>query len=280
MSYIQLILNVISYIIQFIGKLTYIALFETSSLVINLYQAIIENKSLPKLSQYLTIKLPETLDSYFIGILTIIFLIILFEYQKKFRIKRYRHKKFLYYKKKDIDNKKLPLNCTRFSKVLKIKNERLLNQRLHHKKININPTEFEYFSAYLFYRSGFSPVMITPISDDYGIDVITTFRHKNYGIQCKFYKSNKLVGIQAIQEVVAGNKGYGLDRSIVITTTTFTVAAKRLAKATDTVLIDASKFNYWQTHPEFIFEILNIKRFPKNLLKYKKLKTRGGELNA
>ena len=76
---------------------------------------------------------------------------------------------------------------------------------------------------------GFKNIQVTQKSGDYGVDITAYSHHHKYAIQCKYYTSP--VGISAVQQVYSGRKKYNCDRAAVLTNSTFTPAAKDLAKS-------------------------------------------------
>lgn len=94
--------------------------------------------------------------------------------------------------------------------------------------------QYEYQCAKILKNKGFSKVQVTKGSGDQGIDVIAYSGGKKYGIQCKYYTSP--VGNHAVQEAFSGAKYYDCDVAVVMTNTTFTPAAKELAKKTGVLL--------------------------------------------
>ncbi len=95
--------------------------------------------------------------------------------------------------------------------------------------------EFETFVASIFQKMGYS-TRITPTTGDQGIDVIAQKNNVRLGIQAKCY-ANK-VGNSAIQEAVAGMNYYGLNKAMVVTNSTFTEPAAKLAQANHVILWD------------------------------------------
>ena len=98
--------------------------------------------------------------------------------------------------------------------------------------------EFEYYVAGLLRKSGFLNVSLTE-KYDYGVDVVADKDGIRWGIQAKRYSGP--VGANAIRQVIAGLKLYGCDKSIVVTNSTFTTFAKRLAFGNDCVLVDSAQ---------------------------------------
>lgn len=95
--------------------------------------------------------------------------------------------------------------------------------------------EFEHFLVKLFNKAGYKAVA-TPLSGDYGVDIIAENEFVKIGVQAKRYSDR--VTNSAIQEVVAGMKHYNLDKGMVVTNNYFTRAAKELAKDNNVILWD------------------------------------------
>lgn len=95
--------------------------------------------------------------------------------------------------------------------------------------------EFENFIAELFSKTGYQ-TEVTKASGDQGIDVIVSKNGIKIGIQTKCYSG--VVSNRAIQEAVAGKNFYRLDRAMVITNSSFTKSAQKLARANSIVLWD------------------------------------------
>ena len=98
--------------------------------------------------------------------------------------------------------------------------------------------EFELFMTQYFKNQGFKTTH-TPISGDYGIDLIIENDFGKIGVQAKCY-SNK-VSLDAVQQVVAGLRHYGLSSGIVITNNYFQPSAIRLAADNNITLWDRDK---------------------------------------
>lgn len=88
--------------------------------------------------------------------------------------------------------------------------------------------EYEEKCAKLLKAKGFTDVKVTPGSGDQGIDVLAKKNGKKYGIQCKYYEGT--VGNKAVQEAFAGASFYDCTVAMVITNSTLTEPAKKLAK--------------------------------------------------
>lgn len=72
-------------------------------------------------------------------------------------------------------------------------------------------------------------------SGDQGVDLIGVINGEKVVFQCKFYSSP--VGNAAVQEVIAGMKYEGANTGVVLTNSSFTIPAKRLANVSDVVLL-------------------------------------------
>jgi hypothetical protein len=99
----------------------------------------------------------------------------------------------------------------------------------------MNGIEFEHFLKELFSQMGYE-ARVTKASGDQGIDVIAEKDGNKIGIQAKCYSGS--VGNSAIQEAVAGIQYYHLDKAIVVTNSSYTDSAIKLANANSIVLWD------------------------------------------
>lgn len=98
--------------------------------------------------------------------------------------------------------------------------------------------EFEYFLSGLFRQQGYE-VEHTPVSRDYGADLILQRDGERIAVQAKRYKNS--VGVDAIQEVVAAKAFYHCQHAWVVTSATFTPNANMLAHKNIVILIDRIK---------------------------------------
>jgi restriction system protein len=98
--------------------------------------------------------------------------------------------------------------------------------------------EYELYCAQLLLNNKkVNTVQTTPITADYGADLIATDKNGNTWVfQCKRYKGN--VGVKAVQEVCAARKHYNANKAAVITNSKFTKNAKRLAMENDIQLFE------------------------------------------
>jgi len=96
--------------------------------------------------------------------------------------------------------------------------------------------EFEEFCSALLKSNGFSNVSVTKASGDYGGDILAEKDRIRYIIQCKRYESS--IGLQAVQEVIAGRSIYKAHVGAVSTNSFFTNQAKKLADDNNIILWD------------------------------------------
>lgn len=104
---------------------------------------------------------------------------------------------------------------------------------------NLSGKEFEYFIMKLLNVLEFENVSNTKISSDYGVDLVATKNNETYAIQCKRHKNR--IGIEAVQQIVAGKTYYKCTNAIVITNNYFTKNAIELAKINNVKLWDRRK---------------------------------------
>lgn len=98
--------------------------------------------------------------------------------------------------------------------------------------------EFERYVTYLYQKMGYS-AYTTQESGDFGADVIAKKGKEKLCIQCKHYKN--AVGIEAVQQAVASVGYYKGTRAVVVTNSSYTPAALKLAEKNNAVLIDGIK---------------------------------------
>lgn len=121
----------------------------------------------------------------------------------------------------------------------KVKNEPIKNTVRYVSPIekvdNMTGEQFELFMTQYFAEHGFKATH-TPLSGDFGIDLILENDFGKIGVQAKCY--SKKVSQDAIREVVAGLKHYGLSSGMVVTNNYFQPAAIQLAKDNNVTLWD------------------------------------------
>ena len=99
----------------------------------------------------------------------------------------------------------------------------------------MNSSEFEQYVAMLMRNNGYRNVSLTE-KYDMGVDIIAEKDGVRWGVQVKHYSG--LVKASAVHQVVTGLKLYGCDRAMVVTNSTYSATAQRLAAGNDCVLID------------------------------------------
>ncbi|WP_157517165.1 restriction endonuclease [Mycobacterium sp. MS1601] len=110
-------------------------------------------------------------------------------------------------------------------------------------------TEFEDFVAGIARRAGV-PVIMTPLTGDWGVDLILGRRPDRVAVQCK--RLGRPVGPGAVQEVVAGAPMQDCTRTMVVSNQEFTPAARRLAEQHGCILVGGSQL------PRLRAEILRV----------------------
>lgn len=99
-------------------------------------------------------------------------------------------------------------------------------------------TEFEEHIANLARGAGL-PVIMTPYSGDWGVDLIVGHRPRRVAVQCK--RLSRPVGPDAVQQVVAGAPMQDCTRTMVVSNQGFTPAARRLAEEHGCTLVGGSE---------------------------------------
>ncbi len=99
--------------------------------------------------------------------------------------------------------------------------------------VAMRPLEFEQNVSQTFQRMGYETHLTG--HRDQGVDVIATKGTERIAIQCKRYRG--MVGNAAVQEVYGGAALHECTKSMVITTSGFTLSAQALAKVTGTTLV-------------------------------------------
>lgn len=94
---------------------------------------------------------------------------------------------------------------------------------------------FEKLIAAIYNKQGYYAKQ-TQFTGDQGVDVLASKGNTTIAIQAKCYRHP--VGNSAVQEVVAGKALYGATDAIVITNSTFTSSARKLAEANGVALCD------------------------------------------
>lgn len=92
---------------------------------------------------------------------------------------------------------------------------------------DMSGTDFEDYVARIARTCGV-PVIMTPLTGDWGVDLIVGNRPHRLAVQCK--RQSRPVGAGAVQEVVAGAPMQDCTRTMVVTNHEFTPAARKLAE--------------------------------------------------
>lgn len=100
--------------------------------------------------------------------------------------------------------------------------------------------EFENYLRAYFEAQGYA-VMMTPVTNDYGADLILRGKSEKIAVQAKCYAGK--VGNKAIQEINTALKHYKADRGIVVTNSYFTRNAVVLAEENGVELWDRDKIS-------------------------------------
>ncbi|MGB3483023.1 MAG: restriction endonuclease [Mycobacterium sp.] len=99
-------------------------------------------------------------------------------------------------------------------------------------------TDFEDYVARIARSCGI-PVIMTPLTGDWGVDLILGRRPDRIAVQCK--RLGRPVGPGAVQEVVAGAPMQDCTQTMVVSNQEFTPAARRLAEQHGCVLVGGSE---------------------------------------
>jgi restriction system protein len=98
----------------------------------------------------------------------------------------------------------------------------------------MSPYEYEIYCAELLARRKWK-ADVTKASQDQGVDIVATKGRLRLVLQCKKY--SKPVGNHAVQQIVAAIAHEDADRGVVVATTPFTRAAKKLAASNNVLLL-------------------------------------------
>jgi restriction system protein len=105
--------------------------------------------------------------------------------------------------------------------------------------------DFEKYVAKLLETQGYSYIGLTE-KYDLGVDIIAYKDGSRWGIQVKRY--SYMVKAEAVRQVVTALKSYQCDRSMVITNSTYSKVARRLADSNGCVLVERGKLLSWIQH--------------------------------
>lgn len=103
--------------------------------------------------------------------------------------------------------------------------------------------QFENWCCQLLREKGYADVKTTQTSSDYGADIIAEKEGIRFAIQCK--RHSEPVGIKAVQEAHGAKKHYNCDIAVVMTSSSFTNAARELANECRVKLWDRVVIESW-----------------------------------
>ena len=102
---------------------------------------------------------------------------------------------------------------------------------------DVAPSEFEDFIAFLFKENGYDQKQ-TGYSSDFGADLIVKRDTVKTAVQVKRYFELHKVGVSDINQVIGAQQYYQCDQAMMITTSSYTPAAKTLAQKANVILWD------------------------------------------
>ena len=103
---------------------------------------------------------------------------------------------------------------------------------------DMTPRDYEHLCAGILRKAQWS-ARVTPASGDQGVDVIAEKRGLRIVVQCKKY--SKPVGNHAVQEIVAAIAHESARYGVVVTNSSFTAGARRLAASNRVLLLHHSE---------------------------------------
>lgn len=119
-------------------------------------------------------------------------------------------------------------------------------RRLHNPTMtiidNMTGLEFERYVAKLLKARGYKNIKLTE-QYDLGLDIVAEKDGIRWGLQVKRYSG--LVKANAVRQVVTALRSYNCDKAMVVTNSTFSQTAKKLARSNDCVLINRNILMKW-----------------------------------
>lgn len=103
----------------------------------------------------------------------------------------------------------------------------------------LNGIEFEKYIGQLLKKSGFTNVVVTKSSGDFGADIIAKKGNERYAFQCKRFSTP--IGPKPIGEVLRGMNNYKCTKGVVVTNNYFTKQAIQEAIVSNIELWDRNK---------------------------------------
>ena len=157
--------------------------------------------------------------SLFIGLL---FLIVLDKQKKNYK------------ESLRINERRTDSELERLNSINVLETAKLFDTLAVHLKKLVPVMDGETYESYVGYKLaffGWSEVTYTPLTGDYGADIIANDKDgRRTCIQCKRYENS--VGVEAVQEVLAAKQYYNAERAIVATNSVLTSQAHNMAQKT------------------------------------------------
>lgn len=125
----------------------------------------------------------------------------------------------------------------RWGTELQVKEWKALELNLSNNFSNLSPKEFERLVARLFRAMGYE-VTDLPYVGDYGADLIAQKDNDTIVIQVKKFSYGNNVGAPEVQKTLGSMWKYKANKSIIVTTSSFTIAAKEQSKEAPVELWD------------------------------------------
>ena len=107
--------------------------------------------------------------------------------------------------------------------------------------LNIEPYEFEHICSNLMRQMGYEKVLVTPRSNDKGIDIVGEKNGIKAVAQCKRYRNT--VGSPDMQLFIGAMHNANAEEGIYFTTGAFTREAEVMAKSNNIILIDRTELS-------------------------------------
>jgi len=114
----------------------------------------------------------------------------------------------------------------------------------------MNGVQFEVFLSKFFTHCGYY-VQKTPLSNDYGADLIMQKSYNRYVVQAK--RQKKTVGVKAVQEVTSARIYHKVNEAMVIISGKFSKNAIKLARVSNVELWDGERLKRELNFYNFIF---------------------------
>lgn len=102
--------------------------------------------------------------------------------------------------------------------------------------------EFEQYVAKVLKMQGYDHIRLTEYYD-LGVDIVANKNGIRWGIQVKCYSG--LVKADAVRQVVTALRSYNCDRAMVVTNSSFSHTATRLAESNRCLLVDRKELLRW-----------------------------------